>query len=348
MTLHGRHAAAATEPGAARAASDALADGGTALDAVLAGWASAAGSHPGVLLGGWQALFAGPGVGARAIDGRSRQPGLGVKRPRGFALSGEVPASARASVPSSLAAMALALATDCQLPLRRLLRPGIEAAEAVGASRRAAVLDRIASLGAGALHDAHLARPFVAAAGPAVGGLVTAEDLVAVRPAIADARTVGVGARRLLALPWETTAASSPAPRLVTAGDHRGVVAVLAYACDDTGVALTDTELTAPCDAVPVWRGVPRSRPGTPIATTAPLWVALDQALAVLACGVEVAQPPSLDEVGTGWREAATAVELVEALARAASGATAVGVVRVETPGGVRLRSVLVKSPVLG
>ena len=120
------------------------------------------------------------------------------------------------------------------------------------------------------------------------------------------------------------------------------------YAVGNTTVALTDTELTAPCDAVPVWRGVPRSRPGTPIATTAPLWVALDQALAVLACGVEVAQPPSLDEVGTGWREAATAVELVEALARAASGATAVGVVRVETPGGVRLRSVLVKSPVLG
>ncbi|MGC4065984.1 MAG: hypothetical protein QM784_15310 [Polyangiaceae bacterium] len=69
---------------AAEAADECLLAGGSAVAAVLCGFFAAAGAYSGVLLGPLSLLVAGVGSGARAFDGRLRQPGLGTKRPRGF------------------------------------------------------------------------------------------------------------------------------------------------------------------------------------------------------------------------------------------------------------------------
>ena len=61
--------------GAEEAAQHILAEAGTAADALIAGFFAAAGARPGVLFSPVQTLIAGPGVGARAFDGRARQPG---------------------------------------------------------------------------------------------------------------------------------------------------------------------------------------------------------------------------------------------------------------------------------
>src|SRR5581483_10997081 len=83
-------AAAATDRYVAAAARDALAQG-NAVDAVLTAVLVAAARSPAVFLGSLQVLVGGAGAGLLAIDGRVRQPGAGVPRPRGFVGDGAVP-----------------------------------------------------------------------------------------------------------------------------------------------------------------------------------------------------------------------------------------------------------------
>src|SRR5262245_50858028 len=99
-----RSAAVANDPAAEDAASDYLLSGGSAIGAVLAGYFAAAGAYAGVLLGPLTVLIGGTGMGARAFDGRLRQPGLGTKRPRGFLPEETIPDAARIGVPTGVAA----------------------------------------------------------------------------------------------------------------------------------------------------------------------------------------------------------------------------------------------------
>ncbi|HET9960276.1 MAG TPA: hypothetical protein VFQ61_37555, partial [Polyangiaceae bacterium] len=99
-----RHAVAASDSIAEQAATERLAAGGSAVTAVLAGFFAVAGARPGVLLGPMSILVAGVGQGARAFDGRVRQPGLGAKRPRGILDGSEVPEAAQVAVPGALGA----------------------------------------------------------------------------------------------------------------------------------------------------------------------------------------------------------------------------------------------------
>ena len=102
------YAAAASEAHVALAARHVLERGGNAVDALAAGLLAAAAESPGVLLGPLQVLAAGGGAGLLAVDGRARQPGLGVPRPRGFVAGAEVPPAARVAVPGFPFALAAA------------------------------------------------------------------------------------------------------------------------------------------------------------------------------------------------------------------------------------------------
>jgi gamma-glutamyltranspeptidase/glutathione hydrolase len=327
--------AVASEPVAAAAANRTLKDGGTATDAILAGFLAAAADRPGVLLGSVQMLLAGPGIGARAFDGRPRQPGRAVPRPRGFREGEPIPPAAFVAVPTSLGAIALAHAYDGDQSMARLARPAAEHARAAGALGRERVLKRIAAVGAAALREAVVARPLLAAASRAEGGLLTDEDLATVRPgsgapAVLDAGGAQ-GERRALVVPWDPPGSPCRVQEIVAAGDARGVLSVLAYGPDDEGVPIPDLELLAPRDAEPVRRGVTRARPGNPIACPAPIAIAIEQSQPFLALGVAsgVALPlaeltAQLSEVPLG------AGAMLRALADAARTSRGVGIVRGE------------------
>ena len=76
-------AVSASDPRVAEAM-ESLLPKANAVDLVIGGVFAAAALEPSVLLGPVQVLLGGVGSGLRAIDGRTRQPGLGAPRPRGF------------------------------------------------------------------------------------------------------------------------------------------------------------------------------------------------------------------------------------------------------------------------
>jgi len=78
-----RNGVIASDSLAQAAALAVMAEGGTAIDAVLAGvLTGAARASAASLLGSTGILVAGPGVGRHYVDGRARAPGLGEKRGR--------------------------------------------------------------------------------------------------------------------------------------------------------------------------------------------------------------------------------------------------------------------------
>jgi hypothetical protein len=327
-----KHAAVASQECAQNAAIGALEAGGTAIDAVIAGFFAAAGASAGVLLCPVQVLVAGPGVGPRAFDGRSRQPGHGLPRPRGVVEGQAVPPAALVAVPASLAALSLAHAYDGVIPIAKLVAPGIAEAKSRGKRARDLALARVAASGAAAIRDRRIAGALLAVGGRAQGGLLSEEDLVQVRPSSAAPRRIDLGddgAHAALVSPWSEPEGSCRTQEVVAAGDSRGVLAVLAYAPDEDGVDLPDVELRAPRDAVIVRRGVPRLRSGEPIGCPAPMLISVenDRPVLVLGLGIDHAVPRSAITstlAGVG----ATAPAILRALADATGAATAVAVVR--------------------
>lgn len=324
-----RFSSISTEVSATTPAADALADGGTALDAVLAGFFGAAASRPGVLFSPVQILVAGPGVGARAFDGRMRQPGLGAPRPRGFVRGKPIPLAAYAAVPASLAAIAVAHAHDSALGLGRLCRPAIEIARHLGADERASALSRVAMHGAAALRESAIARPMLAAAGRVPGGLLTEEDLTAVRPASEAPRELGPieGGRRVLTAPWPALLGETGRLcEIIAAGDRRGVLAVLAYTPDDDGIRVPELGLAIPRDATPVLRGIPRTSPGTPSPAPKPLGLLVEDAFPLVALGARTTRTANESR----WLDVAglpSAQAMLEELKEATAAFSAVGVV---------------------
>lgn len=311
-------AAISTEFAAAAPASHALAEGGTALDAVLAGFLAAAAERPDVLLAPLQILVAGPGVGARAFDGRVRQAGAGAPRPRGFVRGAAIPDAAYVGVPASLAAIAVAHAHDGALSLTELCRPAIAMARRRGADARASFLSRFARLGAAALRDSVVARALVAAAGRVPGGLLTEEDLNAVRPGTeAPREIVTEGARRILVPPWQgLLGAPGRRSEIIVAGDRRKVLAILCYTPDEGGVRVPELGLTLSRDAVPVMRGIPRTSPGTPCPVPKPLAILLEEVTALAAIGARASvTPPDSAWIAVAEQDAAAGMldELVRA-----------------------------------
>ena len=250
--------------------------GGSAADAVIAGFFGAAGAHPGVLLGPAIALVAGAAVGARAFDGRSAQPGRGAARPRGFVDEASIPEAARFPVPRALAMLALLHTSAGRAKWRELVKPGALAADKAGAAKRAALLRSAGDLGVMALRTRDVERALVDRGGSVEGGTLTAEDLAEIRPENAGARISSIGDQvTVVSVPWDAPSGpesgSGLEAEVVVACDGRGGVAALAYSPAREGISIDALELVVNLEAAPVRRGVTRLAPGTPLAAPGPI-----------------------------------------------------------------------------
>lgn len=274
MSLRLRALARSSDPACEAAAGEELTKGGSAVDAVLAGYFAAAGAYPAVLFGPVTLLVGGTGSGDRAFDGRVRQPGKGAKRPRGTLPGEEPPLAARVGVPSSVPALAIALGYGGTATLGRLVQAGVALARERGAERRAAVLSRVGEVGALAFSEPELSRALVRAFGAPNGGLLTPADFA--RPEQLDAPATRVEER--LTAPW---AEEAKAPFLrgatVSAVDVNGLFVAAAFECQPEALYVEELELSAPLLAVPTLRGVPRTAPGAALPAPAPIWITHDE-----------------------------------------------------------------------
>jgi hypothetical protein len=279
--MKARSAAIANDPVADEAAQEFLVSGGSAVGAVLSGYFAAAGAHSGVLLAPVSLLIAGVGTGARAFDGRLRQPGRGAKRPRGFRAGETIPAAARVAVPAGVGALLVAHAYDSSQRLTSIMKSGISRAERSGAEGRADLLRRIRAIGAGAVAEAAFVRPMLHVAGPSQGGLVTPSDFGAIGDIDQAAGERRLGGMTLSEPSWAGEWEEADAQELgigcaVCAVDVRGVFAVLSYRRVVDGLVIDELDLEAPLVAVPVRRGVTRVAPGAPLAAPAPIAIVRD------------------------------------------------------------------------
>jgi gamma-glutamyltranspeptidase/glutathione hydrolase len=262
------------DPACEAAAAEQLARGGSALDAVLAGYFAAAGAYSGVLLGPVSLLLGGIGSGERAFDGRVRQPGRNAKRPRGVPEGVEPPPAARVGVPYSVPALAVALGYGAGSALARLVQPGVVLAREQGAARRAAVLTRVGEVGALCFAEPELSLALVRAFGAPNGGLLTPADFAAPGGLDEAASELSQAGQPLLSVPWAAEA-QRPFTRGVgvCAIDINGLVAAAVFEAQPEASYVEELELSAPLWAVPTLRGVPRVTPGTALPAAAPLWI---------------------------------------------------------------------------
>jgi len=273
-----RAACISSHPLAAEYGARALETRDSALEAVLVGFFAAAAAEPGVLFGPLALLAGGTGEGGRAYDGRARQPGLLGKRPRGY-LPGQQPGpAARVAVPTGISALAVSTSYHGQVNLDACCRPAITLARQQGALGRAELLTHVGGLGARALTESGLLRAWISQFGPVQEGQVTSADL-----GTQTELDFLVGDRDgELHLPWETPASEEGAtaqggvPHALVAVDARGLFVGLQFTVLASDVELVGYEVTVPLLATPVWRGVPRIAPGTPLGTIPPLRLGRD------------------------------------------------------------------------
>lgn len=288
--------AVASEPAVQEAARAYLQAGGDAVGAVVTGFFVAAAQDPGVLLGSIGLLIAQVGGGVRAFDGRTRQPGLEARRPRGLNPEDEPAPAARVAAPTSIAALLVALRYGHQLPIGKILAPGITLAKEHGCERRAAVLEQIQRLGAAALAAPAISRPLIHVAGPSEGGSLNIADLTAIPELDHPARST----EHLRVAPWEH---ELPDPERmpdtdwngqlerqqgICAHDLRGGVAALCYDRASRGLEVAELELLLPFTAVPPRRGVTRIAPGSFLPAPTPLSIELSASAVPLAAAVRL------------------------------------------------------------
>lgn len=300
-------AATASTGGAGDAAHQALAAGGSAVDAVVAGFFAAAGLDAGVLLGSAAAIVGNAGSGVRAFDGRPLQPGKGAPRPRGFVEGVRVPDGARVAVSRAVPMLMLLHAYGGRTSLSTLARHGADAATSVDAKTRAKVLRRVGAAGPLGLRTEGVFEALLAAGNSVAGGSLTETDLDSALPADADGRLLAEGGEGVAAVsvwPWATEGASDADPGwvvdVIVAADARGGVAALSYAHQEKGIALPAVELSTPLVAVPVRRGVTRVTPGAVLRAPGPIGIVrLGREIALafgLAGAWERGSPPLFQE----------------------------------------------------
>jgi len=280
-----RRAAASSEAHVAQAAQETL-ERGNAVDAVVAGVLAAAAESPAVFLGPVQFLVGGGGGGLLAIDGRVRQPGLGVPRPRGFLADEPIPMAARVGVPMLPGALAAAAASLGTLSLLRLAGPAIAWARQ-RSPERAAFFEFFARRGAQSLtHDA-VASELMVAAGRAARGLLTRDDLSRARPDVVRFDDRRPEASGILTVPWRAPGDhDASVTHLVIAADARGQVAAACYETAIDGVSVPALGIVAPPCAAPVMRGLARVGPGEFRPASAPIAIRARHGFVDLAIGV--------------------------------------------------------------
>ena len=354
--MSARAVATASDAHAAEAATSLLTRG-NAVDAVIAGVFAAAAASPSVLLGPVQILLGGAGLGLRAIDGRTQQPGRGVARPRGFTSAAEIAPASRVGVPALPAALASTLATSGASTLNQVMAPAL----AIATDVRKSVLKRILQRGPAALADDFIASELVAVAGRIAGGVLTKEDLDELRPPYltCEMHDLPEGVRRAAFVPWRVdailgsgteTPLDTTRTRIVAAADHKGLLAIACYEVHEMGLPIPELDLVAPFTAAPVLRGQTRVRPGEARPSAAPIAIsefqgmmdlalaftgtregelALGRVLAKLAAGELLDISTSISE-GAGISEGARGAGAILGVLRTRSTASLVRSARVE------------------
>jgi hypothetical protein len=282
--MRSRAVALASDPVVEEAAREELAASKSAVAAVVAGFFAAAGTKPGVLLAPLTLLVAGVGAGGRAFDGRLRQPGLGAKRPRGLVPGQALPRAVRLALPTTVAALSVALAYDRVRTMTPLARIGARKARDADAPSRASLLERVAAVGPAALAEARFVQPLLHVAGVPEGGLLTPADFQPTGDVSTDARAGKTRAGPTLDAPWarDGSADGFGWGHAACAVDARGVFAALCYREIDEGIEIDELGLMAAPAAVPVRRGERRVRPGERLPTPAPASIRCDAALTPL------------------------------------------------------------------
>jgi gamma-glutamyltranspeptidase/glutathione hydrolase len=217
-----------------------------------------------------------------------RQPGLGAPRPRGFTPDETVPEAAWVGVPALPVALITVLASLGTASVLRVAGPALSWARS-RSPERARLLEAIARRGAPALVDDAVGGEVSAAAGRAARGLLTPEDLAAVRPGVVRCDEATLGPSGVLTAPWRVRAGSTGGPggegegapgvvfpdgantQIIAAADGRGMAAVACYELAVEGVPVPSLGLVAPRGAEPVLRGKVRVTPGEPRAAAAPI-----------------------------------------------------------------------------
>jgi len=338
-------AAAASDSSAAAAAQAVIEAGGSAVDAVIAGFFGAAGAHPGVLFAPAIALVAGFGAGGRVFDGRAAQPGRGAPRPRGFVDDAGIPGGAYVAVPRSISMLMLLSSYLGKGSLGELARDGVTAAEAGGATARADLIRKVGAGGVLALRTTEVSRALLAVGGTVAGGALTAEDIDEAAPgeAEATATTLGEGASAITVytppfpVPLDAgilgnarerspTGAERGDSEAIVACDSRGLYAAIAYDPARGGVAVPGLEVTLGRWAVPVRRGVTRLAPGTLLPAPAPVAIAVRNGGFAAAVGLPGRQRIEIDLVAELVRGAAMETALAD-LREKAGGRSAVAVI---------------------
>ena len=292
--------------GEVAAAGSALVKKGNAVDAVLAGLLAACALERSPLLSPVQILVGGAGAGLRAVDGRLRQPGLGVPRPRGFRAEETIPEAAWVAVPVLPAVVAATLASLGSATLAQVLAPALDLVGPRDPGRKN-TLRLLLERGGAAFSDRHAESELVAAAGRLAGGVLTAQDLGAVRPSIEPCVTEARGSRTFARAPWSDAAADATRPtsrrtgvtRAVVASDARGLIAVALYEVHEDGLAIDELGLLAPRHAVPVLRGERRVNPGQILKAASPMFLSEHDGLVDIAlalCGASDARAAELLE----------------------------------------------------
>jgi hypothetical protein len=271
---------------------------GNAVDGVLAGVLAAAAESPSVLFGPLQLLVGGAGAGLLAIDGRVRQPGLGVPRPRGFVAEEAVPASALVAVPGLPAAVVAAAAALGSMSLARAAGPAIELARACS-PERASLIERLVRRGAQGLAEGAVADELMAAAGRPARGLLTREDLSSVLPAVVQCHEREGSSAGVVTVPWRDAQGDSSWTQVVAACDGKGLAAVACYEARLDGLPIPALGVVAPPLAAPVLRGAARVRPGEPRPASAPVALRLKAGSIDLVIGIAEASDAeeSLEEM---------------------------------------------------
>jgi hypothetical protein len=310
----GRRAAAASEAHVAHAARAVL-ERGTAVDAVIAGILAAAAECPTVFWGPVQLLAGGGGAGLIAIDGRVRQPGRGVPRPRGFLADEPVPEAARVGISALPAALAAAAASLGTLALLTVAGPAIALAKA-RSLERAAVLEAFARRGAQVLTENAIASELVATAGRASRGLLTQADLAEVRPDVARFDDRSLEPSGILTVPWRGPGEHDASfTHVVAAGDARGMVAAACYEAPLEGLAVPTLGMILPHSAAPVMRGQSRVIPGEPLVAAAPIALRARRGVVDIAIGVA-----AVADAERSLQRIADVLDQVTALAEALAG----------------------------
>lgn len=276
-----KSAAIATHAAAQAAATDLL-RAGNAVDAVVGAVLAVAAAEASVLLGPLSVLVAGRGAGARAFDGRVRQPGKGAPRPRGFKDGESIPDAARVGAPSLPAALFGAHAAFGSLSMLRVAGAALDASKK---TPRGEVLQAVVTRGPLALSERGIGGELVAVVGRLEGGLLTLDDLGDPEIGAHAASRASLGGGEVAYAPWAGESMDATHAHVVLAADWHGTIACASFEAPGDGVSVEALGLVAPFGAAPVKRGETRVAPGVPVDAAAPLAVREEAGKATVALG---------------------------------------------------------------